>query len=178
MRRTHARQRTVKHWLAGEHGPDALYFLRSMVSSPAIRAFFLGVIGRTGAEASGRVVDRAALSEVPRAYAPGQRAVTAPDIGDDSNDGPKHHTMNDRDSDEVNDRQVWFLNQLSSGGRCCAEDVMAGWHLRQKTTRRDIASLKARNLIEYVGSRRNGRYGCKQVPTATQHYAIAPRGAC
>ena len=44
MRQTHASERAVKHWLSGQHGPDTVFFLRLMVSSPVIRAFVLGLI--------------------------------------------------------------------------------------------------------------------------------------
>lgn len=44
MRQTDASERTVKHWLSGQHGPDTLYFLRLVVSSPVIRAFVLGLM--------------------------------------------------------------------------------------------------------------------------------------
>lgn len=158
MRQTHASQRTVKHWLAGEHGPDALFFLRLMVSSPVIRAFFIGVIESTSADSASNMVDRGALSEVRRAYARGEHAAPAAQAEADPNDGPKDDTLDDPDSDELNQRQVWFLDQLLGGGRCCAEDVMTAWRVSQKTARRDIASLKARRLVEYVGSRRKGRY--------------------
>ena len=33
MRQTDASERTVKHWLSGQHGPDSVYFLRLVVSS-------------------------------------------------------------------------------------------------------------------------------------------------
>ncbi|WP_198033049.1 hypothetical protein [Methylosinus sp. PW1] len=44
MRQTDASERTVKHWLSAQHGPDTVYFLRLVVSSPVIRAFVLGLL--------------------------------------------------------------------------------------------------------------------------------------
>lgn len=158
MRQTHASQRTVKHWLAGEHGPDALFFLRLMVSSPVIRAFFLGVIESASAEGPEGLVDRSTLSQIRNAYARGEHAVPAAPSGDDPLDGPNRDTMNDPDSKELNQRQLWFLTQLSSGSRCCAEDLIKVWSVSLKTARRDIALLKSLELVTYVGSRRNGRY--------------------
>ncbi|NBB37427.1 hypothetical protein, partial [Pseudomonas sp. BC115LW] len=44
MRQTDASERTIKHWLAAQHGPDTVFFLRLVATSPVIRAFVLGVI--------------------------------------------------------------------------------------------------------------------------------------
>lgn len=44
MRLTHASERSAKHWMAGQHGPDTLFFLRLVATSPVIRAFVLGII--------------------------------------------------------------------------------------------------------------------------------------
>ena len=68
MRQTDASERTVKHWLSGQHGPDTVYFLRLVVSSPVIRAFFLGLIESPTATPSNDPVDRVpGLSGLPRA---------------------------------------------------------------------------------------------------------------
>jgi len=42
MRQTHASERAVKHWLSGQNGPDSVFFLRLMVSSPVIRLSYSG----------------------------------------------------------------------------------------------------------------------------------------
>ena len=44
MSMTDASERTVKHWMAGQHGPDTVFFLRLLTNSPVIRAFVLGLI--------------------------------------------------------------------------------------------------------------------------------------
>ncbi len=59
MRQTDASERTVKHWLSGQHGPDTVYFLRLVVSSPVIRAFFLGLIESPATTPPNDPVDRA-----------------------------------------------------------------------------------------------------------------------
>ncbi|MBF5090101.1 hypothetical protein F1640_08790 [Novosphingobium sp. NBM11] len=43
-------------------------------------------------------------------------------------------------------------------GRCGANEIVAAWTASLKTARRDIAILRAANLISYIGSRRKGRY--------------------
>jgi len=44
MRLTHASERSAKHWMAAQHGPDTVFFLRLVATSPVIRAFVLGII--------------------------------------------------------------------------------------------------------------------------------------
>lgn len=158
MRQTHASERTVKHWMSGQHGPDAVFFLRLMVSSPILRAFFLGVIESVSAEQLDAVVDRDMLSEVRRAYARGEHTTSVPDLRNDPLNDPDSDPLDDPDSDVLNDRQLWFLSQISNGRQCCANDLVEVWRISLKTARRDIASLKVAGMIKYVGSRRKGRY--------------------
>ncbi|WP_347140801.1 hypothetical protein [Paracoccus sp. SSK6] len=158
MRQTHASERTVKHWMSGQHGPDAVFFLRLMVSSPVIRAFFLGVIESASAEKLTAIIDRVALSEARQAYALGEHAGVVPATDNDLLDDPSHDTLDDPDSEGLNERQLWFLSQISRGSRCRASDLVQMWQISLKTARRDIASLKVSGMIKYVGSRRKGRY--------------------
>jgi len=161
MRQTHASERTVKHWLSGQHGPDTVFFLRLVVSSPVIRAFILGIIeGPVAAKLSGPV-DRYALAAARSAYVVGEFAGgrrSADHRHNDPIDGPNRDPMNDPDRAELNERQYWFLARVEEGSRCGASEIMALWQVSLKTARRDIATLKTANLICYVGSRRRGRY--------------------
>ena len=161
MRQTHASERAVKHWLSGQYGPNTVYFLRLVVSSPVIRAFILGLIeGPVAAKLSGPV-DRYALAATRAAYAAGEIAGGKPAAGhrrNDPIDGSDRDPMNDPDPIELNERQYWFLARVEEGSRCGASEIMALWQVSLKTARRDIATLKTANLICYVGSRRKGRY--------------------
>lgn len=161
MRQTHASERAVKHWLSGQYGPNTVYFLRLVVSSPVIRAFILGLIeGPVAAKLSGPV-DRYALAATRAVYAAGEIAGGKPAAGhrrNDPIDGPNRDPMNDPDRAELNERQYWFLARVAEGDRCGANEIMALWQVSLKTARRDIAALKSANLICYVGSRRKGRY--------------------
>ena len=58
----------------------------------------------------------------------------------------------------MNQWQRWFVQQLLQGRRCGTAEIMRVWQASPKTARGDIAALKARALIEYVGSRRKERY--------------------
>ncbi len=58
----------------------------------------------------------------------------------------------------VNERQRWFLEQLSRGKPLKAQDIASRFDVAEKTARRDIADLKARGLIEFVGAPKTGYY--------------------
>ena len=160
MRQTEASERTVKHWLAGQHGPDTVYFLRLVVSSPVIRAFVLGLIEGPAATPLTDPVDRISLARAREAYVAGEAAGGRPATGTHPNDPnrvPERDPINVPDRAEINERQRWFLSRVVEG-RCDAREIAAVWDVSLKTARRDIAALKAADLICYVGSPRKGRY--------------------
>lgn len=130
MRQTDASERTVKHWLSGQHGPDTVYFLRLVVSSPIIRAFVLGLIESPAANPLIDPVDRVSLAAAREAYVTGEIAGGRPATGPRKNDPehvPKRDPINDPDPIELSDRQRWFLAQVAEGGRCGAKEIAAVW---------------------------------------------------
>ncbi|CAM5613561.1 hypothetical protein ATER59S_05738 [Aquamicrobium terrae] len=161
MRQTDASERTVKHWLSGQHGPDTVYFLRLVVSSPVIRAFVLGLIEGPASRRMPDPVDRYSLATAKDAYAAGEAAFNPSSRGNRQNvpeDDPDRDPINDPETLELNERQHWFLTRVSEGGRCGAAEIMVTWKVSLKTARRDIRGLQQAKLLEYVGSRRKGRY--------------------
>lgn len=161
MRQTDASERTVKHWLSAQHGPDAVYFLRLVVSSPVIRAFLLGLIESPAANALTAPVDRFSLAAAREAYAAGEAAGGRPATAARKNDPERvleRDPINVPDPIELSDRQRWFLARVAEGSRCGAREIVAVWQVSLKTARRDIGALQKAQLLEYVGSRRKGRY--------------------
>lgn len=160
MRQTDASERTVKHWLSGQHGPDSVYFLRLVVSSPVIRAFVLGLVDGPASIPLTGPVDRISLARAREAYAAGEAAGGRSATGARKNVPervPERDPKNVPDQAELNERQHWFLGRVGEG-RSGARDIAAMWAVSLKTARRDIAALKVAGLICYVGSRRKGRY--------------------
>jgi hypothetical protein len=157
MRLTDASERTVKHWLAAQHGPDTVFFLRLLTNSPVIRAFVIGLIESSQAAVQDQQVkDRQSgdrSSKTPDAQ-PSTRDLPRNDPIND----PKTDPINDPITDELNERQHWFLARVGAGERCRAEDICAYWKVSPKTARRDIAALRSAGLVMYTGARRNGRY--------------------
>lgn len=58
----------------------------------------------------------------------------------------------------LNERQEWLLARVAQGDRCTVEDVVVHWHVSSRTAKRDIANLKDRGLIRYLGRHRRGFY--------------------
>ena len=161
MRQTHASERTVKHWLSGQHGPDTLFFLRLLVSSPVIRAFILGLIEGPTAKNLDYSADRLSLAAARAAYVAGEAAADVAGASRQPNDptsDPDRDPIHDPEPAELNERQHWFLARVEESGRCGANEIVSIWQVSLKTARRDIATLKSADLICYVGSRRKGRY--------------------
>ena len=161
MRQTGASEKSVKHWLSAQHGPDTIYFLRLVVSSPVIRAFVSGLVEGRNADLSTYSAECSSLAAAREAYrlgvvASGRQAV--PVRGNDPEHVLEHDPVNVPDHWELNERQRWFLLRLEQGSRCRATDIVSVWNVSLKTARRDIGGLQQAQLVEYVGSRRKGRY--------------------
>ena len=58
----------------------------------------------------------------------------------------------------LNERQEWLLARVAQGERCTFDDIVVHWQVSSRTAKRDIASLKDRGLIRYLGRHRRGFY--------------------
>ena len=61
----------------------------------------------------------------------------------------------------VNNRQKWFLKQIGKNIRVSSSDIATHWDVSQKTAKRDIADLKQKELIEFLGAPKSGYYHLK-----------------
>lgn len=180
MRWTGASERTIKHWLAGHHGPRGEHLVVLMRESEAVFEAVMTAAGRRDTvvaarmlAARGAMVD--AMSLVGRegfrlsdGYSTGAEQSDPPAASrlHDRNDGRTNDPMNDRNrtdavstsADGLNPRQRWCLGMLSAGKEVRADDFRRRWSVSEKTARRDIAALKRRGMIEFVGPLRTGRY--------------------
>lgn len=154
MRQTGASERTAKNWLAANHGPDNVYLLRLIATSPVIRAFVLGVIemGVRGHDRE-RSDDRADATDPRHGLAASGHAAA----NDPKND-PDRDQISDPITEPLKRRQQWFLERVALGIRSKASDIEKHWGVSPKTARRDIAALRLAGLIRFTGARRNGRY--------------------
>jgi hypothetical protein len=180
MRWTGASERTVKHWLAGHHGPGGPYLIVLMRESDAVFEAVLSATGRHDTLIAARVLaahgtmielwglverertrrSEAGLLGVALHERPVERGLD--DRKNDRNDDP----INDRNrgpvgpmpEGELTPRQRWYLEALSAGKEIRANDIRRRWSVSEKTARRDIGTLKKRGVIEFVGPPRAGRY--------------------
>ena len=67
-------------------------------------------------------------------------------------------TVNDTVNETVNTRQQWFIAQIIAGRQPDWTALTQQWQVSRATARRDIADLKARGLIEFVGAPKTGFY--------------------
>lgn len=158
MRQTDASERTVKHWLAAQHGPDTVFFLRLIATSAVIRAFVLGlleapVIGRES-EAHRRSDLGGLLADAHASGVAGRLGIRPDPISD-----PESDPENDPISLGLNERQRWFLDRVARGFRCRSRDITVHWDVSPKTAKRDIAGMRHAGLIQFNGARRNGHFG-------------------
>ena len=180
MRLTGASERTVKHWLAGHHGPGGDYLIALMRESDAVFEAVLAAAGRCDAvvaarmlAAHGTMVEVMGMVERVRsgpaeAYSAGvgQQGGRFGTGADDRKNDRINDPINDRKNeppgpppkDGLNPRQRWYLEALASGKEVRATDLQRHWGVSEKTARRDVAALKERGLIEFVGPLRTGRY--------------------
>lgn len=173
---TGAGERTVKHWLAGLHGPTGDHLLVLMQESDAVFEAILTAIDRRDAAVAARMLAaERSLQEVASLMKFEQLrplAAAAPAVSNQQSEtarGPNDRE-NDRNRDRDHDResidasprsglrQNWFLEALRAGRPVGATELAERWSISEKTARRDIANLKAIGVIEFLGSRRAGRY--------------------
>jgi hypothetical protein len=173
MNWTGAGERTVKHWLAGTHGPCGDHLLVLMRESETVFWAILAASGRAYMAAVAGI--QATLDVTSGAPILGHLVPTVEPAGEKTPGGPGG---NDRDDDRIRDRdddrdclgvgarsaatkdrrQTWFLEAVGAGRQVGAVEIADRWRVSEKTARRDIAALKAKGLVEFVGPRRSGAY--------------------
>ena len=62
----------------------------------------------------------------------------------------------------INDRQRWFLDQISRGIPVKAREIAKHFQVAEKTARRDIADLQSKQLVEFVDARKTGGYRIRE----------------
>lgn len=176
MRWTGASERTAKHWLAGHHGPGGAYLVVLMRESEAVFEAVLTAADRPDAVVATRVLAaRGMMVEVMElvergGFMPSDGSST----GTEKPDGPTGRGLDDSKNDRNNDRnrgpaglppedglsprQRWYLEALATGKDIRADDLRRRWGVSEATARRDVAALKERGMIEFVGPPRTGRY--------------------
>lgn len=170
MRWTGASERTVKHWLAGHHGPGGGYLIVLMRESEAVFEAVLTAADRRDAVVAARVLAAHGTMVEVMGLVEREHACMAADTPQDHDrnaeriapnlDVPENDRViiNRSCGGGLNPRQRWFIAALEAGRSVTALDLARRWSVSEKTARRDIAALRRRGVIEFVGSFRQGRY--------------------
>jgi len=59
---------------------------------------------------------------------------------------------------QLNERQLWFLEELAQGKHLRSPALVTRWNITKKTAKRDLAFLQEHGLIHFVGGSRTGTY--------------------
>lgn len=175
MRWTRAAERTVKHWLAGSHGPGGDYLLVLTRESDIVLHAVLAAAGREdvhGPLGMG-TMDGSGFDEKtgarPPPDPPRDGAAPAYHDGEYASSGSSDGTINGPDGtingtiippwpSDLNRRQLWFLERLADGATAGAVHLQRRRGISARSARRDIADLMARGLVVFSGARKNGGY--------------------
>lgn len=157
MRLTDASERSAKHWMAAQHGPDTVFFLRLVATSPVIRAFVLGIIESQQSDMPEPTAQVQGVSGLGSGNREGQASGRHWPNSDPIND-PESGPGNDPITASLNERQLWAIDRVGRGYPARARDIAAHWKVSIKSARRDLAGLCACGLLQFVGARKNGRY--------------------
>jgi len=142
--------RTIQKWCDGKNLPSLSSYIQLARCYPQLVDLFLDLCQRRPErqrKVAGKSDARPEL--LTRKVAPDDKKLPE----NVPNDVP-----NQIDTTACNIRQLWFISSLLDGHSISAENIATYWKVTNKTAKRDIASLRMKGLIMYVGSRRNGKY--------------------
>lgn len=105
---------------------------------------------------------------VSRSVGHGDRPVRKPAIGHDDPVNGSLGCPGDpvTTSAELNERQRWALDRMRAGEQVRRADIRREFSCSEATVKRDLAGLRARGLIEFIGAPKTGHYGL--VPTSRE----------
>jgi len=138
---------TIKKWYGGRKPPYLAHFMILAKYYPAILQMFL-----EGAGHDYLIPYIRSEKQVSESTAETQKK--EPEAGKNV---PINVPINPWPGD-LNERQVWFLTELPRNVGVAAEDIAQHKNVTGKTAKRDIADLKTRKLIRFVGARKTGVY--------------------
>lgn len=130
---------TIKKWYEGRTAPRTGHLIMLAAVYPEIQEMLLGLTGY------GHLVPF--MDRSPRQF---RRLEIVRDV-------PINVPIKSQ-PEGLNKRQAWFLIELRYNTQAGISDIVRRWLVSEKTAKRDVAGLKARELISRSGSRKVGRY--------------------
>lgn len=138
---TGAKEGTVKKWYYGLNPPDATHLLLLMMHYPSILRVVLHAIGQQ------KLWDCVVREGIHKQMI---EAITASDptyhIWGDT-DGTPSVNKSTQNAGRLNDRQLWFLDELYHKGRMNNKDIAEFWDISLRAAKRDTEGLTKAGLI-------------------------------
>ena len=164
MRWTGASERAVKNWITGVSGPNGQHLLHILRRSDVMLQMVLAASRRldlldlalaaNGESDNGKEVQSDAAT----------RRVHAERGDRTSRNVPDHDPIRGPDDDpdgfgaRLNRRQQWFVAGIAGGQRWLARSIQSRFEVSERTAKRDIAAVKDSGQLQFIGTRRRGRY--------------------
>ncbi|MDX2073063.1 MAG: hypothetical protein SFX19_01705 [Alphaproteobacteria bacterium] len=149
--------RAIRNWYEGRNAPNSLHLLMLARSSPNVLRVLLELIGYGHLAESinwvkispNRPLHPSSVSEDAEIY--GEKfftinVMTTPDI-----------------AAKLNQRQLWFLGLLQAGEEAKPNHIVTTWEVTLRTARADVTGLMKRQLICFVGAKKNGKYALAKI---------------
>ena len=148
-RKTGANLRAIRNWYEAKNTPSTKHFLALTQVSPTLCQWVLEEVIVPHSET---IIDQIFDEKVePKSEQDSvQKHPSITDIHVGINVGINVPRKN------LGVRQEWFLVQLRNGRQSSAQDIATHFRVKIRTAERDIAELKNKGYITYVGSRRSG----------------------
>lgn len=152
-RKTGTNLRAVRNWYEAKNTPSTKHFLALMQIAPTLKNWVLEdiLMGDPGAD-SGAIFEEKSGSKKVKISSLIPSWIT--DISTDINVG--NHVPRNVPIKNLGVRQEWFLVQLRNGHKSSAQEIAAHFKVKIRTAERDIAGLRDKGYVTYVGSRRSG----------------------
>lgn len=157
-RTTQLNELTIRKWYEGKNPPSAAHLLILMRHYPDLLHAILQMMEDIK---SGALNARAGAD---------QKIKTAT-----RETGSKHKIWGDilvtptghKKSLRLNQRQLWFMEQVHSQHRCTSKHIERHWRVNQRTAKRDIAALVAVGAIRFIRLSKSGYYVAEGSSCAT-----------
>lgn len=151
-RQTGANLRAIKNWFEARHTPTSCHLLALARISPSTLKIVLGQMGGTDLYEAFIL-----LSGTEK------KTIQYPKLGlQNQSYSAENCTIAEARApiifEDMNRRQIWFLEQLRQNRRVRAADITAHWSVSTRTAKGDVAGVMRLQLIRFVGARKTGWY--------------------
>jgi len=142
---------TIKKWREGRNTPSLGHLLILAHHYRGVLETFLELSGNDYLIAHIRCLRSPSYSHANGIQNNGKNVEIDP-INDPANEAVNAESTN------LSSHQKWFLDAIRNGAKPSKSSLVKRWGVSERQAKDDIADLKARGLIRFVGAKKNGRY--------------------